>query len=418
MNLKALILGAVITSATGFAFQPSPSHRSFETSLHAKKILLAFDGTGNNARDFAPSPDDDKSFTNVLKLHLHAGGSINGNVGNPFDDQISLYERGIGGKTYSELLSALRIAGGDLSKQTKPMRKRLEQIYEPGDQLYLLGFSRGSAAARNFAVELNQKGLRTKYGEKVQDPPIEFLGCFDTVSMQVKKRLIKILKARRKHLTTASTVLRENGKISPSIKKAVHILSLDDNRQWATPMCFPPVLMGDEERVHEVWVPGEHGDAGGNFYTKGLPDGACQHMKEFMEEAGLKFVEKAEDIKPECLHIKVWGEKDIQVKNEDLIINPDPSDKLHWNEAVQIPTDTYTPSYRPVYVAENDELKEGAKVKIHESVLLHMEAQKKEGKKYLVNPKLKDTDFVVVGSLGKELESETKRLAELLKSDY
>ena len=40
---------------------------------------------------------------------------------------------------------------------------------------------------------------------------------------------------------------------------------------------------------------------------------------------------------------------------------------------------------------------------------------KKKGSPYTVNPNLKDANFVVVGSLGKELECETKNLAKLLE---
>lgn len=73
------------------------------------------DGTGCNARDRAPNEEKDTGLSNVLKLHLLAGGDINGRR-NDIDGQISLYERGIGGKTNSSVMKALRFAGGDLSR--------------------------------------------------------------------------------------------------------------------------------------------------------------------------------------------------------------------------------------------------------------------------------------------------------------
>ena len=375
------------------------------------------DGTGNNARDFAPNAKEDKSFTNVLRLHLLAGGDINGRR-NDIDGQISLYERGIGAKSNNELVQTVRQAGGDLSRQTKPMRKRLEEVYEPGDKLYMIGFSRGAAAARKFAVELYEDGLVTKDGEKVEQPPIEFLGCFETVAMQVKKRLFKILRTKKKHNITPSTVLGEDGKIAPNIKKAIHNVALDDNRQFEPLMSFPPVLMGAEERVHEAWFAGEHGDVGGNFYTKGIPDCSCVYMKEWMESLGedsIKFM-KAVDINPEA--VKIDGHEDIKITVEDLILAPDPTDKIHLNNPCQIKTDDFTPSYRLVNVLENDEKVEGATVNIHESVLLHMEAMKAKGTPYPANPNLKDTNVAVVGSLGKVSDDMTKRLKALLESDY
>lgn len=374
------------------------------------------DGTGNNARDFAPCQEEDKTFTNILRLHLLAGGDINGRR-NDVEGQISLYERGIGAKSDSELIRTLRQIGGDLSRQTKPMRKRLEEVYEPGDKLYMIGFSRGAASARKFAMELYEDGLMTKDGEKVEQPPIEFLGCFETVSMQVKKKFISILRTTKKEGITPSTVLGENGIVAPNVKKAVHNVALDDNRQWDPLPCFPPVLMGDEDRVHEVWFPGEHGDVGGNFYTKGIPDGSCVYMKEWMEslEDSLKFI-KAVDIHEDCL--KIDGHPEIEITASDLTLNPDPSDRIHLNAECQVKTDSYTPSYREIHVLKDDEKVEGATVKIHESVLLHMEAMKSHGTPYPANPNLKGTKFVVVGSLGEVSEEKTERLQALLDSDY
>jgi hypothetical protein len=371
------------------------------------------DGTGNTVRDF--DPDEGRTFTHVLKLHLLAGGDINGKR-NEIPGQICLYEEGIGGRTSSAIIGRLRKIGGDLSRQTKPMRKRLAEVYEPGDKLYIVGFSRGAAAARKIASELHEKGLITKDGEKIESPPIEFIGCFETVSMQIKKRLIKIGRTSKHRDLTPSHVLGEDGTLAPNVKKAVHNIALDDNRMWAFPMSFPPVLMGTEDRVHEAWFAGAHGDVGGNFLPKGMSDFSLEYMKEWMEclgEHSLSFI-KPEDIHPECLVVD--GNPDIKIQAKDVCISPDPCDNLNlYEKDGQVQTDTHTPSYRPIVVAKDDEIVPGATVNIHESVLHHMEAMKKKGSPYTVNPNLKDANFVVVGSLGKELECETKNLAKLLE---
>jgi len=420
MYFKLVISAAIIISWTtltsAFNFGTFSTRKKSLTFLHAKKILLAFDGTGDNARDYQPDKKNDKSFTNVLSLHLLAGGYINGGLNeSEVEGQISLYERGIGAISNHKGTRLLRQVGGDLSRQTKPMRKKLEKVYEPGDKLYMIGFSRGSSAARKFAMELYQDGLMTKYGEKIEEPPIEFLGCFETVAMQVKKRAVWILRTMLRRSITPSTVLGETGKVAPNVKKAVHNVALDDNRQWSPLPCYPPVLMGAEERVHEAWFPGEHGDVGGSWYTKGIPDCSCVYMKEWMESVGLKFLQ-AVDIKEECL--KIPDNLDIKITPADLTLKPDPSDRIHLNEKCQVKTDSFTPSYRPVHVLKNDKKVKGAIVNVHETVLLHMEAKKKEGIPYPVNPNLKDANFVVVGSFGKVLDDKTKRLQALLQSDY
>ena len=95
-----------------YDFNDRLSYRNVETT----------DGTGNNARDFEPKfdpeKDIDRSITNVLKLHLLAGGGIN-NRRNDVPGQISLYKREIGGETDENMfVSNLNMAKGDLSQHT------------------------------------------------------------------------------------------------------------------------------------------------------------------------------------------------------------------------------------------------------------------------------------------------------------
>ena len=85
-----------------------------------------------------------------------------------------------------------------------------------------------------------------------------------------------------------STVLGEkNGQLPSIVKKAVHNLSLDDPRART----FSPVHMDStDERVHEVWFPGNHADVGGGFYVEGISNGSGAYMKKFMEQTGMVFL--------------------------------------------------------------------------------------------------------------------------------
>jgi len=421
-----LITAAVVASlpSSAFAFQGSvPSrlvHKSTDTtSLCAKNILIAFDGSGNNARSLEPSSKTDRCFTNIVRLHLLAGGDINGRKTDSIPGQISLYQRGMGGTTNSKILKRLRVIRGDLSRQTKPLRKQLKAVYEPGDKLFLIGFSRGAAAARKFAVELARSGLNTRKYGRVRTIPIEFLGCFDTVAIQYKKNFFENLQNRRNKLITKSTVFREKGQIAPNVRYAVHNVALDDNRQWGSfATQFPPVLMGvDDKRVNEVWFPGIHGDIGGKFFERGLNDNSCQYMKEWMEKLGLKFL-AAEEVDPECLVIDNYP--DVRITTDSLCIVPKSTQpaKIHNDQEYQQKTKGVTPSYRPVITVSNDKILPGGLIRVHESVLHYMVAQKQQGTPYAINPNLKGRNIVVVGPLGKVLNDETKQLVTLLERDY
>mmetsp|Transcript_23074 Transcript_23074/g.49131 ORF Transcript_23074/g.49131 Transcript_23074/m.49131 type:complete len:150 (-) Transcript_23074:1846-2295(-) len=128
------------------------------------------------------------------------------------------------------------------------MHKELEAVYEEGDEVFIIGFSRGSASARTIACELNEKRI-----------PVKFFGCFDTVSMQVYKYWGVIIGNAFKKQITSSSVLKEiDGIIPENVERAVQCLSLDDTCYACMPP-FPPIIMDSEDpRVHESYFPGTH----------------------------------------------------------------------------------------------------------------------------------------------------------------
>jgi len=380
-------------------------------SVHAfttKKILLAFDGTGNNLKDWVPNKETGRTITNILKLHLLAGGDIN-NRRNDVPGQVCLYERGIGGMSDSKLINKVNFVRGKLDQQTVPMREMLEKVYNKGDQLYIIGFSRGAASARAFVSQLEAKGLSTAGGELIEKPPVEFLGCFETVAMQARTDVIEIAETEITGDITSAKVLGEiDGKLPSIVGTAVHNLALDDNRFKNLAKARPPTFMDSaDDRVHEAWFAGEHCDVGGSHYFKGISDVSCKYMQEWMgENDGIKFIQP-KDINSECLQID--GHPEVKVDKMDFDIAPNAGDRL--NLSVQ---QIDKPSYRPVVTVTNDKIMDGSTVRIHSSVLDHMEAMDRANTPYAINPEIKKTKVVIVGSFNKELEEKTKRFQELL----
>jgi len=417
-QLKLLTLASLVCAAVIFAGQAKGAPVVPLVKRGPKKILLAFDGTRNNARK--PSNEKtDETLTHILRLHLFAGGEINGGTHDvESKSQISLYEEGIGGKTESTLFMALRAIAGRLSRQTRPMKKRLEEIYQPGDKLYIVGYSRGAASARKFAAILNSKGLELKDGTKVVTPEIEFLGCFETVSSQILARPLQLMYTRLTRRIPNSKWIGEKGVIAPNVKKGIHNVAIDDNRMWrGTPLTMNPILMGNEDKVVETWFAGEHGDVGGSYYTKGMPDTSLKYMMEWMEGGlgkgnNLKLI-KAKHITPENI-ANVKNHEEININPLDLTVSPNTTDMIHLLQPMQVEN----PSHRPIYAVKNNKMVKGATIKIHESVLHHMEQMKKVGKEYAINPNIKKIDFEVVGPFGREVKSKTMKLASNLKNDY
>jgi len=381
--------------------------------------IATADGSGQNPRHNGPNKDKDDGFSNVLKLHLLAGGSIDAEkkTKENVPGQISLYIEGVGGQSDNAKVRAINNILGRLAQQIKPIKKQLEAIYEEGDQLYLTGFSRGASSARKFAVDLNNKGLRLASGETVKEIPVELLACFDTVSDQMFKYFFNPVRRFQKYWdfvtlgVQSATVLGEkDGQLPPNVKFAVHNLAMDDVRAGS----FVPVLMDstDEKRVTEAWFPGNHADVGGGWYHDGLANGSGRYMQKFMEDAGLKFL-TPEQVDAESLSVP--GRPDLTFDTENLSLVPNAKDISHIKRVIK-------DRNRPIRtVSKNKALKNGT-VRIHESflerILSDAPMQRRSGEEevpYELNPKLAKTKFVVVGDMNVELPKKTEQLKKALE---
>ena len=245
--------------------------------MGGKTIIFSFDGTGNEPTD-AGGFATDESVSNVLKLHVLLGGGL-GDEGSTTtrrgDKQLAFYYNGVGtrqngtsipllGRLVSGVSSAVNMVfapkWGDVSRILDEALGDFDACYEPGDRVAAFGFSRGAALARIFAAKVLARDAECR---------IAFLGVFDTVAAMDGVR-------RRGELTESDVVL-ENGTLDPRIRKAVHIVALDENR-----IPFAPTLINRDEaepgRILEIWFPGVHSDVGGGYWLDGLSDLALEFM--------------------------------------------------------------------------------------------------------------------------------------------
>jgi uncharacterized protein (DUF2235 family) len=106
----------------------------------SKRIVFCADGTWDKATQ----------RTNVYKLFKAAATSA---------DQAPLYDDGVGADG-SRLVMLLGGAfGTGLWKKIREGYTQIAQVYEPGDDLYLFGFSRGAFTARSLAGMIAICGL-------------------------------------------------------------------------------------------------------------------------------------------------------------------------------------------------------------------------------------------------------------------
>ena len=252
-----------------------------------RTLVFSFDGTGNEPHD-ATAFQEDESISNVLKLHVLMGGGLVEDKSDTLtldgEPQETLYYNGIGtreggetiplighliAKTRRFINSTLAPSWGDARRILNQATGDLDEL-EPteADRIVVFGFSRGAALARKFAsmtLARNTKRVRDGKGPL----KIAFLGVYDTVAA------MDGIHTRGEEIS--SDVVFENGTLDRGILRAVHIVSLDEDR-----VAFAPTLINRDQgrpgRITGVWFPGVHSDIGGGYWHDGLSDVSLTYM--------------------------------------------------------------------------------------------------------------------------------------------
>ncbi len=217
--------------------------------------LYAFDGTGNEENP------DDKDNTNVLKFYDACSG------GNNF------YVEGVGTRfsVLGFLLGGLLGAGGH--ERINEGLEKLEANFGNGDDVIdIIGFSRGSALALEFANEIHDNGVNGQAA-----PPIRFLGLWDTVASFG-------MPGNNINLGYELTVPK-------NVQVCRHAMALDERR-----FSFPLTRVTQDKfsqrnpiDIEEVWFRGYHSDVGGGNDNEGLSNIPLYWMYRRAQDAGLAF---------------------------------------------------------------------------------------------------------------------------------
>ena len=284
-----------------------------------KKLIFCFDGTCNDPED-AEDFFADSSISNVLKLHAFLGGKLNPLNGQneKTPNQHSFYYSGVGTRgnwLWRTINTLVAPPYGDIDDIIAQASEDLHHHDGTSDaEIYIFGFSRGAAIARMFAANC--------------DKEVKFLGVFDTVA------------ATRGSLDLnpdtypSSEVVFENCTMGEHIKKAVHLVSIDEKR-----ILFQPTLFNKDDRITEVWFSGVHSDIGGGYWFDGLSDITLQFMVDELKEDLQLLVEKGE---LNYADLRIKGARDV-ISWDDLNINPLTNGVLHEQKRAGIKAKTLAP---------------------------------------------------------------------------
>jgi uncharacterized protein (DUF2235 family) len=264
----------------------------------AKRIVLSFDGTWNTPEN---SDHGEVAPTNVYRFH-------NSVLARAPDGtrQVAWYDQGVGTSWWERLRGGA--FGEGLSDNIKQGYGKLVDEYEDGDDVFILGFSRGAYSARSLAGFIRKAGLpRRDQKDRLEDAydlyrkrdadadgpdavdfrrrhsreiPILFLGVWDTVGA---------LGIPISGLAGLNTRLFDfhDTRLSRIVKNAYHAVAIDEHRElfkatlWSLPEPAP------DQRVEQRWFVGAHCNVGGGYVEHELSDIALRWMQEKAQECGL-----------------------------------------------------------------------------------------------------------------------------------
>lgn len=197
--------------------------------------------------------------------------------------QVSVYyEAGVQWPSWGSTLDVL--LGRGINRQIRRAYGFLASRYRPGDQIFLIGYSRGAYAVRSLAGVIDMVGLvqakhatvrniRTAYRHYERHPggpqaklfsrafchefvPIEMVGVWDTVkALGLRIPILRLMATRHEFHSHA---------LGPSISNGYHALALNETRRVFKPVMWK-TIPDWPGHLEQVWFRGSHADIGGQL---------------------------------------------------------------------------------------------------------------------------------------------------------
>lgn len=270
----------------------------------SKRLVICCDGTWNRPDQLAAGIH---APTNVAKLALGIAAAGDDGVA-----QVLFYQRGVGTRRSERVRGGL--FGYGLSRNVRDCYRFVVDHYEPGDELYLFGFSRGAYTARSTAGLIRNCGiLRREHADLVgrayrlyrsradrkrptgveaqifarmyshDDVGVRFIGVWDTVGslgIPIDGLRLPFLEKRWGFHDT---------ELSSHVRAAYQALAIDEHRRPFKPAVWRQQPEATGQDLEQVWFSGAHCDVGGGYGEPELAEIALLWMVERARRHGLAF---------------------------------------------------------------------------------------------------------------------------------
>lgn len=260
-------------------------------------------------------------------------------------EHLRYYDTGVGTRRFN------RVRGGTfgrgVSENISQAYEFLSHVWQPGDEIYVFGYSRGAYTARSLVGLLSLAGLiqaedcldKNKRQQAIdylhdfikytheeslkvfrsstkENPPpekpewlnklpkerqnikVKFIGVWDTVASMgkpasIKSRLLNFFGKQIVHETLG------NAEICTNVEHAYHAMAIDEHRLdfypvlWIYPQKNTTALTQAKKiKVEQCWFVGAHSNVGGGYKDNYLHEIPCYWMQQKAIDAGLLFHHK------------------------------------------------------------------------------------------------------------------------------
>ena len=274
-----------------------------------RNLIVCCDGTGN---EFGASN------TNVVRLYgyLVKGPTLIKRP-DPVEGptQLTYYDPGVGTLSPPNLMTQIGrfvarlwglAFGLGITADIEEAYTFLMNNHQPGDRVFLFGFSRGAYTVRALAGMIHLCGLLPKGNDNLiryvtkmylhgtpnhkedfkafftgkNECKPHYVGVFDTVN-SVSFFIPKVF---------------PNSELNPDVRHGRHALSIDERRGMYEAFPWSPPPKDVDQEIKQVWFTGVHSDVGGGYpdSERGLSDIALEWMLREAEAEGLVLLDKWE----------------------------------------------------------------------------------------------------------------------------
>jgi uncharacterized protein (DUF2235 family) len=265
-----------------------------------KRIVICFDGTWNKPAEEA-LPSSARVETNVCRFYQSVREQSHDGV-----KQVKWYDQGIGTHWYDQYIGGA--LGSGLEINILQGYEFLAEAYQDGDEVYVLGFSRGAYTARSLiglirncgliypkhlslrvpmaygiyrtrddgADSLTARVFRAAFSRAIR---VKFIGVWDTVgALGIPIDVLKQVNMKFYEF--------HDTRLSEIVENAYHAVAIDEHRQDYDVCLWDPKSAGAQV-MEQRWFIGAHCDVGGGYPDRRLSDITLRWIQDKATAAGL-----------------------------------------------------------------------------------------------------------------------------------